>query len=200
MLNFIKIQTLEHVAEQSETMAYSDPHGWKVTVISLTVVILSLFILYLCYTIIGLIVNKSHRRSEEKNEQRELNHSAEYGVHDIESYKITLSRKPKDTTHADYSSICRIESETAVTDGNESNKRQQTSKGKAGVITSPLPGLLTRLNVKIGDSVIEGQTVAKLEAMKMDNSIEAESNGTVIEIYVSQGDTLLEGTPIMKIQ
>jgi biotin carboxyl carrier protein len=36
--------------------------------------------------------------------------------------------------------------------------------------------------------------------MKMDNAIEAESNGTVIEIYVSQGDTLLEGTPIMNIQ
>ena len=95
MLNFIKIQTLEHVAEQSETMAYSDPHGWKVTVISLTVVILSLFILYLCYTIIGLIVNKSEHRSKRKSDQTILENTEDYGIHDTESYKITLSRKEK---------------------------------------------------------------------------------------------------------
>lgn len=200
MSKFISIQTLEHVAQQSETVAVSDPYGWKVTVVSLTVVLLSLLILYICYTIIGIIVKKSEKVTKEDKDSNEAQIVEDQGIHDNESYKLTLSRKHETTTHADYSSICKIHLTSATTEENDSENRQQSGNEHQGIITSPLPGLLTSLNVKVGDKVSAGQVVAKLEAMKMDNSIEADFTGTVTEIYVSKGDTLLEGTSIMKIQ
>ena len=53
--------------------------------------------------------------------------------------------------------------------------------------------------VKPGDTVKAGQEVAVLEAMKMENSIEATQDGTVTAINVAKGDAVLEGAPIVTI-
>lgn len=66
-------------------------------------------------------------------------------------------------------------------------------------VVSPLPGVIIGLKVKVGDTVSAGQEVAVLEAMKMENSIEAVSSGTVTAIHVSEGDSVLEGDPIVSI-
>lgn len=66
-------------------------------------------------------------------------------------------------------------------------------------ITSPLPGVIIDIMVKVGDAVKAGTEVAVLEAMKMENSIEATSDGTVTAINVSKGDSVLEGAPIVTI-
>ena len=66
-------------------------------------------------------------------------------------------------------------------------------------ITSPLPGVIIDIKVKVGDAVKAGEEVAVLEAMKMENSIEATSDGTITDICVSKGDSVLEGTPIITI-
>ena len=50
-----------------------------------------------------------------------------------------------------------------------------------------------------GDTVKAGQEVAVLEAMKMENSIEAIQDGTVTAVHVSKGDSILEGAPIVTI-
>lgn len=53
--------------------------------------------------------------------------------------------------------------------------------------------------VKVGDAVKQGQKVAVLEAMKMENDIEALQSGTVTAINVNKGDSVLEGAPIVTI-
>ena len=72
-----------------------------------------------------------------------------------------------------------------------------TGTGKP--VNSPLPGVIVGVKVKVGDSVKEGQVVAVLEAMKMENEIQTECAGTVLSINVSQGDSVLEGAPIVTI-
>jgi len=71
--------------------------------------------------------------------------------------------------------------------------------GAGKPVTSPLPGVIIAVKVKVGDSVKAGQEVAVLEAMKMENSIESVQDGTVIAIHVSKGDSILEGAPIVTI-
>lgn len=67
-------------------------------------------------------------------------------------------------------------------------------------LKSPLPGTIIAVKVKEGDQVKEGQTVAILEAMKMENEILAESDGIVESVNVEKGDSVLEGTVIATIR
>lgn len=66
-------------------------------------------------------------------------------------------------------------------------------------IVSPLPGVIIGISVNVGDKVSAGQAVATLEAMKMENAIEAEVAGTVQAIHVQKGDSVLEGARIVTI-
>ena len=71
--------------------------------------------------------------------------------------------------------------------------------GAGKTVTSPLPGVIIEVSVKEGDTVAAGQKVAVLEAMKMENEIQAETAGTVTKIHVSKGDSILEGASIVTI-
>jgi len=53
--------------------------------------------------------------------------------------------------------------------------------------------------VNVGDTVKAGQVIAILEAMKMENEIQAEHDGTVASVNVSKGDSVLEGATIVTI-
>ncbi len=71
--------------------------------------------------------------------------------------------------------------------------------GAGSPVKAPLPGTVTELKVKVGDAVKPGDTVLVLEAMKMQNNIESEYEGTVTSITVSQGETVMEGAVLMTI-
>ena len=71
--------------------------------------------------------------------------------------------------------------------------------GNGKPILSPLPGVILDLQVNVGDLVKAGQTVAVLEAMKMENTINAEHDGVVTAIKVNKGDSILEGAEILLI-
>lgn len=71
--------------------------------------------------------------------------------------------------------------------------------GKGEVVTAPLPGVILDIKVKVGDVVKAGQTVAVLEAMKMENEIEATASGTVTAVNAGKGDSVLEGAAIITI-
>ena len=60
----------------------------------------------------------------------------------------------------------------------------------ADEITAPMPGQITRILVEVGDEVVEGQDVAIIEAMKMENVLSAEARGTVRKVAVKIGDNL----------
>jgi len=53
------------------------------------------------------------------------------------------------------------------------------------------------VTVKEGDTVKSGQKLVVLEAMKMENNIEADRDGVVTSIKVSKGDSVLEGAPLI---
>ena len=65
-------------------------------------------------------------------------------------------------------------------------------------VNSPLPGVVLELKVKDGDQVTKGQVILVLEAMKMENAIEAPCDGT-ITIKAQKGDSVLEGAPLAVI-
>lgn len=75
--------------------------------------------------------------------------------------------------------------------------RSEAGAGKK--IVSPLPGVIIDVCVKEGDAVKRGQKIAVIEAMKMENDILAESDGTVTAIYVKKTDSVLEGADIASI-
>ena len=71
--------------------------------------------------------------------------------------------------------------------------------GAGTPVKAPLPGTINAINVKVGDKVGVGDVVVVLEAMKMQNNIEAENAGTVTSILVNQGDTVMEGAVMLTI-
>ncbi len=69
-----------------------------------------------------------------------------------------------------------------------------------GGITSPMQGMVIKLNVNVGDKVAQGSTIAVIEAMKMENDIQSEVDGTVEEIFVEPGDAVSVGDTLMVIK
>ena len=73
------------------------------------------------------------------------------------------------------------------------------SSGKSAV-KSPLPGVILDIKVNVGDTVKRGQTVLILEAMKMENNINADKDGKIAAINVKAGESVLEGTDLVVIE
>jgi len=70
---------------------------------------------------------------------------------------------------------------------------------REGTVVSPMQGLLLKVNVKVGDRVALGDVVCVLEAMKMQNDIEATRAGTVTEVYVHEGTVVGPRAPLVQI-
>ena len=67
-------------------------------------------------------------------------------------------------------------------------------------LKAPLPGTITSIEVTVGQEVKAGDTVVVLEAMKMQNNIEAEKDGKVTAIAVKVGQAVLEDDPLVVIE
>ena len=75
----------------------------------------------------------------------------------------------------------------------------KATAGAGNKVTAPLPGTITDVLVKVGDTVKAGDTVIILEAMKMQNNIESDTAGTVTSVLVNRGDTVMEGAALVTI-
>ena len=64
-------------------------------------------------------------------------------------------------------------------------------------IEAHITGTVWKVEVKVGDSVEEGDTVVILESMKMEMPVEAEDDGTVSEILCEEGQAVSEGDPLV---
>ncbi|GHT68372.1 acetyl-CoA carboxylase biotin carboxyl carrier protein subunit [Bacteroidia bacterium] len=73
------------------------------------------------------------------------------------------------------------------------------SSSAVGTIKSPLPGVILEVFAREGDTVKTGQKLLMLEAMKMENIIEADRDGKVAAIKVNKGDSVLEGADLVII-
>lgn len=69
----------------------------------------------------------------------------------------------------------------------------------AGSIKSPLPGVILEMFVREGEEVKMGQKLLMLEAMKMENNIEADKAGKVVSILKHKGDSVMEGDVLIII-
>ena len=74
------------------------------------------------------------------------------------------------------------------------------SAALTGSVTVPMQGTIVKVLVAVGDTVEAGETICVLEAMKMENAINASAGGTVTEIKVSAGDSVTGGDVIAMIE
>ena len=65
--------------------------------------------------------------------------------------------------------------------------------------SSPMPGVILSVAVKIGDQVITGDEVCVLEAMKMQQTLRAEWSGIVQAVHVVSGQQVLDGDPLVDL-
>lgn len=106
-------------------------------------------------------------------------------IGDIINTESPLLHKPEITSSPDISEIAS----SAV-----------VASGISGAVATPIPGVITDLFVAVGDSVIVGQKLFKIEAMKMENIINSTVAGTVSKILVSKNDSLVQGQNCIVIE
>ncbi len=70
----------------------------------------------------------------------------------------------------------------------------------AGGLFTQMPGKVVKINSKVGDKVVKGQTLLILEAMKMENEIKSGIDGVVKAIHVKAGDALENGILMMEVE
>jgi len=75
----------------------------------------------------------------------------------------------------------------------------RTQKGKS-VVTAPMPGKVVKVNVAEKEAVRKNQTLAIVEAMKMENEIKSPLDGFVKKIYVSAGDLVDSEKPLLELE
>ena len=72
-------------------------------------------------------------------------------------------------------------------------------EGAGGGLTAPMPGKVVQALVAVGDSVVRGQTVMILEAMKMEHAISAPADGTIADVFYAAGDQVDEGAELLRL-
>lgn len=68
------------------------------------------------------------------------------------------------------------------------------------IIKSPMPGRIVKILVQEGNTILEGETVIIVSAMKMESEYKAPISGMIEKIYVAEGDTVEGGKPLVEIK
>lgn len=91
--------------------------------------------------------------------------------------------------------------QTHVVDLNSGSRRAGGERGKThlGVIMAPMPGKITRVNVKKGDEVTKGKALVVMEAMKMEYTLEADRDGKVVDVGVGTGQQVGLGQVLVRL-
>ena len=111
-------------------------------------------------------------------------------------YRVELERELKQTKTP---KLVRPEV-VPVTDSHPAvAKTVSPGSATSGAVKSPLPGVILDVLVKPGDHVKVGQRLLVLEAMKMENNIDSDKEGNVVEVKVHKGDSVLEGDTLVII-
>ena len=134
----------------------------------------------------------------------------------IKQYKITVNGKLYDVSVEEVGEILGgvqasktistfVNTDNANTNNNKekqiSNKPQDSIPIDENAISikAPMPGTILSFNVSVGDTVSEGQVLAILEAMKMENELVSPTSGKVKSIHVEKGSSVVENQIILQI-
>ncbi len=77
---------------------------------------------------------------------------------------------------------------------------KEATGGSGGLITAPIPGLISEVVIKVGDTVAAGDRLLILEAMKMENEISAPQAGTVSAVHVAPGQVVEQGSLLVELE
>ena len=113
-------------------------------------------------------------------------------------YTVEMEKKPKAAPAP--KPVVRPAAKPAVAPAAAAPVAKPAAGGAKSGVKSPLPGVILDIKVNVGDEVKKGQTLIILEAMKMENSINADKDGKVAAINVSKGESVLEGTDLVIIE
>ena len=115
---------------------------------------------------------------------------------EIEGAKAAKTTKPQVAPAPKSANSAMITPATAA----PSPRLSASAPSSGYAVKSPLPGTVLAVKVNVGDRVTTGQTLVVLEAMKMENNIDADRGGVVKEISVQQGATVMEGDNLIVIE
>jgi len=93
--------------------------------------------------------------------------------------------------------------EIEIPDATPVAKKKRTGSGKkkkSGTVSANIPGKVVTVEVSEGDSVTEGQVILILEAMKMQNEIQAPISGTVTVVHCEEGQAIEANIPLVVIE
>ncbi len=82
----------------------------------------------------------------------------------------------------------------------ESSGRKRAAGGAQGGLTAPMPGVITKVMVVVGDEVTKGQALVALEAMKMEHLIRAPRQGRVKRVGASPGQMVQAGAALVELE
>ena len=111
--------------------------------------------------------------------------------------KLSEERRVKSEEFNSSSSATNASSATNESSAPITQPAAAAASGKP--VVAPLPGTINEIKVKVGDKVSADDTVVVLEAMKMQNNIDAETSGTIASINVNKGDAVMEGDTLVTI-
>ena len=120
---------------------------------------------------------------------------------DGEEFDVELEKQGGVWNVAIEGEIFNIEIEGSSVGESSGSKGKKRGRGnKSGTISSTIPGKIISISVEEGDNVGEGDVVMILEAMKMQNEIQAPLSGIVTAINCKPGDSIEANSPLVVIQ
>ena len=120
---------------------------------------------------------------------------------DGEEYEVELEKQEGVWNVSIDGKIFSIEIEGGSIEESSGSKRKKKGRGKkSGTISSTIPGKIVSIAVEEGANVVEGDVVMILEAMKMQNEIQAPLSGTVTAVNCKPGDSIEANSPLLIIQ
>lgn len=111
-----------------------------------------------------------------------------------EEYKVEMEQEPEEEKKV----VVRPAAQTSQS--SDANETSSASVNTNNAVKAPLPGVITSIEVAVGDEVKAGDTLLVLEAMKMANNIEAEKDGKVTAICVQPGQSVMEDDALVVIE
>ena len=113
--------------------------------------------------------------------------------------KVKLSEERRVKSEEFNSSSSATNASSATNERSAPIPKPAAAAASGKPVVAPLPGTINEIKVKVGDKVNAGDTVVVLEAMKMQNNIDAETSGTIASINVNKGDAVMEGDTLVTI-
>ncbi len=113
--------------------------------------------------------------------------------------KVKLSEERRVKSEKFNSSSSATNASSATNESSAPTTKPAAAAASGKPVVAPLPGTINEIKVKVGDKVNAGDTVVVLEAMKMQNNIDAETSGTIASINVNKGDAVMEGDTLVTI-